>query len=115
MVSLPRAFVFRVSTTDPHPFPWIRVLLSSAMGDALYPHPQWSALGRIWEAFYPTAGLDDERERLIASCAATMPDFVALLMNHRPESLSGRSLGEALASPERRPERLAEEFDSLAE
>jgi hypothetical protein len=33
-------------------------------------------------------------------------------MNHRPESLGGRSLGEALAAPQRRPEALAEEFAS---
>ena len=112
VVSLPRAFVFRISMTDPHPFPWIRVLLSSAMGNALYPHPQWERLGRIWEAFYPLAGLDAERASVIARLRATMPDFVLLLMNHRPESLGGRSLGEALASPDRRPERLAEEFSS---
>ena len=53
VVSLPRAFVLRVSLDDPHPIPWIRVKLSCAIGDAFYPHPQWSRLARVWEAMYP--------------------------------------------------------------
>lgn len=34
VVSLPRAFVFRMNLDDPHPFPWIRVKLSASMGRA---------------------------------------------------------------------------------
>ena len=108
VVSLPRAFVFRVSRTDPHPFPWIRVMLSSAMGAALYPHPQWSQLDRIWEAFYPLAGLDDERAELIAKLRATIPNFVALF--EPPPGVAERPLsGEALVSADRQPARLAAE------
>src|SRR5262249_22861091 len=44
VVSLPRPFVFRLNIDDPHPIPWIRVKLSAAIGDALYPHPQWRRL-----------------------------------------------------------------------
>ena len=43
VVSLPRAFVFRAEWEDPHPIPWVRVRLSAALGQALYPHPQWDA------------------------------------------------------------------------
>ncbi len=57
VVSLPRAFVFRFSLDDPHPIPWIRVKLSCAMGNALYPHPQWQRLAELWESLYPTANL----------------------------------------------------------
>ena len=35
MVSLPHAFVFRLSGQDPHPMPWIRVKLGCAMGRVL--------------------------------------------------------------------------------
>src|SRR5262249_1392251 len=44
VVSLPRSFVFRLDLDDPHPMPWLRVKLSTAMGQALYPHPQWGRL-----------------------------------------------------------------------
>jgi hypothetical protein len=112
VVSLPRAFVFRINLDDPHPFPWIRVKLSCAMGRALYPHPQWDRLDEIWEALYPRAGLDEERSRVIELLLDTMPEFVDLLVHHRPESLRGKSLREAVATGQRRPERLAALFEA---
>jgi hypothetical protein len=112
VVSLPRAFVFRVSMDDPHPFPWIRVLLSCALGQALYPHPQWDRLAQVWEAFYPTANLDDNRAVLIADLRATLPAFVELLVNHRPEALRGQSLSEVMGLAERQPARLAAYYAS---
>jgi hypothetical protein len=107
VVSLPRAFVFRVSLDDPHPIPWIRVKLSCAMGQALYPHRQWGELATLWASFYPTVGLEEGRQRLLRVLEATMPGFVALLCNHRPQALRGASLHEALAVGERQPDRLA--------
>lgn len=112
VVSLPRAFVFRVDVEDPHPIPWVRVKLSCAMGNALYPHPQWQRLTRLWESLYPTKGLDDKPRRLLALLEATIPDFVNLLANHRPRSLRGRSLKEVLASPNRSPARLSANFQA---
>jgi hypothetical protein len=35
VVSLPRAFVFRLDARDPHPVPWIRVKLSAAVQDGV--------------------------------------------------------------------------------
>lgn len=107
VVSLPRAFVFRINMADPHPFPWMRVKLSCAMGNALYPHPQWSRLAKLWESFYPRTGLGEERRRLIAILEATMPGFVSLLVNHRPKALRGNFLIEALSVEERQPARLS--------
>jgi len=110
VVSLPRAFVFRINMDDPHPFPWIRVRLSTAMGRALYPHPQWARLEQMWDSFYPVAGLDAPRRRIVDLLLKTIPAFVALLANHRPRSLRGRSLAEALEVAERQPSRLTHLF-----
>jgi hypothetical protein len=107
VVSLPRVFVFRVSTDDPHPIPWIRVKLSCAMGQALYPHPQWAQLASLWESFYPIRGLDADRQQLFAMLEAAMPGFVALLVNHRPRALRGKSLGEVMETEQRQPARLS--------
>jgi len=107
LVSLPRAFVFRIDTEDPHPSPWIRVKLSCAMGQALYPHPQWDALARLWELLYPTTGLDATTHGLLTMLEASIPEFVELLVNFRPKSLRGKSLKEVMPLAERHPLRLA--------
>jgi hypothetical protein len=107
IVSLPSAFVFRMSLDDPHPIPWIRVKLSCAIGKALYPHPQWDRLSGLWESFYPPIDLSQPKRDLLALLEEMMPSFVTLLVNHRPKSLRGQSLREALISDDRRPENLA--------
>jgi hypothetical protein len=98
VVSLPRPFVFRFSPTDPHPFPWIRVLLSAAIGQQLYPDPQWAAVRRLWWQLYPPPAGAALR-RLLSG----LPDLAALLARHRPASLGGMTLARALAHPSRRP------------
>ncbi len=112
VVSLPRAFVFRFTLDDPHPFPWIRVKLSCAIGNALYPHPQWARLSQLWETLYPAAGLPEEKRRAISSLLSTMPGFVTLLVNHRPKSLRGSSVMEVLRCGKHRPQQLQELYES---
>jgi len=107
VVSLPRAFVFRLSLDDPHPVPWIRMRLSCALGAALYPHPQWARLAAVWERLYPLEGLDDGRRALFRVIEKTMPAFIALVLGHRPRPLRGRSVAEALYNPQLRPANLA--------
>jgi hypothetical protein len=106
VVSLPRPFVFRLNLEDPHPMPWLRVKLSAAIGEALYPHPQWRRLAALWESYYPPRGLASDIAHVITRLQASMPAFVAILVNHRPKSLRGRSLLEVLDVNKRQPGRL---------
>lgn len=114
VVSLPTAFVFRLSWNDPHPMPWIRVKLSCAMGDALYPDAQWARLAALWESLYPTVDLDAGHRALLGMLEQSMPAFVGLLVNHRPLSLRGASLRETLAAADRAPAALARRLTGLA-
>ena len=107
VVSLPRPFVFRINVDDPHPAPWIRVKLSCAIGDGLYPHPQWKRIADLWESYYPLADLDGERRKLLAQLQQTLKEFVTTLIDHRPQALRGQSLREAMKVEERTPGRLA--------
>ena len=111
VVSLPRPFVFRMDLEDPHPFPWIRVRLSGAIGKALYPHPQWDRLLAVWNALYPRDGLNPAMQHWLAQLEATMPEFVSLLLNHKPQTLGGRSLKQLFPTQERSPTRLAAIYD----
>jgi hypothetical protein len=108
VVSLPRAFVFRMNTDDPHPTPWIRVILSAAIGHALYPDPQWARLASLWESYYPLDRLGDERRRMMLALQQSMPPFIDRLVEHRSARLVFRTLGSVLASSARHPIRLRE-------
>lgn len=106
VVSLPRAFVFRIDREDPHPFPWIRVKLSAAAGDLLYADPQWKLLAALWDSFYPLTPLDPGRTAIVEALERTMPEFVRVLAGHRVAALGGLPLAQAFNLAERRPERL---------
>lgn len=106
VVSLPRAFVFRISAVDPHPAPWIRVVLCCAAGQLLYPHADWQRLASAWEELYPVEDLSPSQEEAFTQLRRTLPAFVNLLVEHRPRALRGVSLGEALRCSEVEPDRL---------
>jgi hypothetical protein len=106
VVSLPRAFVFRINLDDPHPFPWIRVRLSCALGRVLYQDPQWDRLAQLWNSLYPIVGLSPAKHKVIAVLEATLPAFVKTLVQHRPPALRGKSLYEVMPVTERQPARL---------
>ncbi|SAK88398.1 hypothetical protein AWB80_06151 [Caballeronia pedi] len=106
VVSLPRAFVMRINLDDPHPAPWIRVKLSVAMGRALYPHPQWSALEAVWERLYPRTQMSAAQRAAFDALSREIPRFVAVLLSLRPPALRGRTIGAALSLPDRHPDAL---------
>jgi hypothetical protein len=95
-----------VDLHDPHPPPWIRVLLGCAIGERLYPHPQWAQLARLWRACYPLEGVDPARRATFEALLATSQRCARILCAHRAPALDGASLGEVLVSPERHPSRL---------
>ncbi|MEU7486925.1 hypothetical protein [Streptomyces sp. NPDC042319] len=112
VVSLPRRFVFVAVPGDPHPFPYIRVRLSCAMGDALHPHPQWRSLSNLWGTLYPLPRVPDELSVLVRALESSMPRFVDLLLRHRPPSLNGARMTELVPQSARAPQLLAARYRS---
>lgn len=108
VVSLPRYFVFRPSGDDPHPVPYVRVLLSAGIGNRLYPHPQWARITAIWKDLYPTEGLPAQRQEEFALLEEQIPAFTALLAAHASPKLNGRPLASLFPLAERAPAQLAE-------
>ncbi len=115
LVTLPRAFVFRATTDDPHPMPWLRMLLSCAMGDALFPHPQWQALASAWRATYPLPeDLPAASRRTIDALCDTLPQLAYRLARLQPPRLQGESLADALRVDTHPPDRLRAAFRPLS-
>ena len=112
VVSLPSYFVFRIGTDGPHPFPWIRVKISLALGAALFPDPQWAALGEQWRNLYPTAGLSAEKQDLVRRLEAVLPAFADLVLGHRPAALRGQAVADIFPLAERQPDALRACYDA---
>ena len=112
VVSLPSYFVFRISTDGPHPFPWIRLKISLALGQELFPHPQWAALGRQWEDLYPTTELNAHKRDLIRRLEAVLPTFARLVLGHRSKTLRGGQVADIFPVAERGPEQLRALYDT---
>jgi hypothetical protein len=110
LLSLPRAFVFRPPDEDPHPIPWLRVQLSCAIGDRLYPDAQWEQLAATWRTMYPVTGVRPKLAESLRELQSTLPAFVTVLLRHRPPRLRGGSLGEVLHSPHLRRAALLQRF-----
>ena len=106
VVSLPRYFMFRIKLDDPHPFPWIRVKLSLAFGNALYPHEQWQRYEKLWQSMYPLDKLDDKSLGVIDALIRIMPEFVELMINHSPPALKGKKLADIFPYKTRQPSQL---------
>jgi hypothetical protein len=103
VVSLPKYFVFRVSPGDPHPVPWIRVLVSTAFGHALYPAGHWRQLADAWRDWYPLALAPARARPLLGELLDSAPSLVELLLQHRVPSAGGRTVRALLERPELAP------------
>jgi len=96
VVSLPRWFVFRPSGADPHPIPWIRVQISCALGNALYPDRQWDQLAELWSQLYPQQDRNVGRQILEQSQAAGCTAIVVTVDQQAPfyeRTQQNRNLG----------------------
>jgi len=111
VVSLPRVFVFRVAADDPHPVPWIRVLLSCALGQAAYPHAEWGKVAALWKTLYPLRNLDSARLAMLRRLEDTIPELARMLVDQRPASLRGKTIPQALEIEKRTPGRLRALFE----
>lgn len=110
VVSLPSYFVFRIATDGPHPFPWIRVKISIAIGRALFPHLQWRYLEKKWESFYPVSRQKPATRQTVQALEHILPSFADLVVNHRPDSLRGKALKDIFPVKQRQPAHLQRHY-----
>lgn len=106
VVSLPKYFMFRIKMDDPHPFPWIRVMLSISFGKAMYPGEQWNKLEQLWYDMYPLEELNDDIQQTIHSLTEILPEFANLVMQHRTKETRGIKLAEIFPYRQRQPHTL---------
>lgn len=111
VVSLPRPFVFRANLDDPHPTPWLRVLLSAEMGRQLYPHDEWQRLRTTWQQMYPGHRHDVEQRDVMHALAEHIPLFVHWLLRQPVPAANYRTLRDLLFDPALGPHALHNRFE----
>jgi hypothetical protein len=79
VLALPNSMVYRPHGNQPHPIPWIRMMLSFEMGEQIYPDPQWQILKQSWLSRYPLKQSNDRP--FYQQLLNTMPVFVEQLLS----------------------------------
>lgn len=113
VVSLPAYFQFRLDLNDPHPAPYVRVMLSCRTGEMLFPDPQWQRLERLWNSFYPTEKLPEHKRQDLRELMEEMPEFIRLMINLRLKALNNQRLVEIFPVAERQPHLLREYYREI--
>lgn len=112
VVSVPSYFVFRLDANDPHPPPWIRVRVSLAFGELLFPDPQWKQLKLLWDQLYPLSLVDEAQRQTYRKLEVLLPAFCHFVLQHRSEALHEYCLKDIFPYRNRQPGRLRKLFIS---
>jgi hypothetical protein len=106
LLSLPPSHVFRISWTDPHPPPYLRVLLSLEWCRQVWGQGVWDGWERQWKALYPLDGLAPRTRALIVRAAACLPIVGRALLTTRFRALGQRTIPDQFDLRMLHPERL---------
>ncbi len=105
VVSLPRRHVFRVTLSDPHPFPWIRVKVSAADRPVGFTRTRNGGYrAAVGAALPPRAAPDQPPRQVIAELEPTIPLLARLLVvAHQPARCEAPARGRPSAPSDARP------------
>jgi hypothetical protein len=115
VVTLPKYFQFRLDLEDPHPAPYVRVWVSCAFGEKMFPNPQWRKLWDLWQTFYPIHDLKEDKRVLLQEIEEEMDDFVSLVLRHTNKQLKGRTICDLFPVKERQPAQLQQMYQQWKE
>jgi hypothetical protein len=105
IVALPRAQVMQVSSHDPHPPPYLRVLLAFEWCRQQWGRGPWDAWERDWLSLYPPGAANDQVPVLQRGRKA-LPTIANALLEMRPRALGGRPITALFDLPLLDPQRL---------
>jgi len=93
ILSLPSQLVFQVSPLDPHPTPYIRVLLSYEWCRYLWGRSgPWEKWERKWLDIYSMEDIPKESGKIVKEAAKYIPVITNVLFNTKFRNLQGRTL-----------------------
>ncbi|TVM03043.1 MAG: hypothetical protein CV087_07180 [Candidatus Brocadia sp. WS118] len=81
ILALPPNHVFRISWTDPHPAPYLRVLLSFEWCRQLWGRGEWDKWEEEWLMLYPLGNVPEETRKLLVKAREYIPLISRVLLN----------------------------------
>jgi len=78
--------------TDPHPPPYLRVLLAFDWCRRAFGRGRWDAWQQEWELLYPRTGITSPTRTLLQNARRFVPAVGDALFNHRFGELENRAL-----------------------
>lgn len=92
ILALPPNHVFRVSWTDPHPSPYLRVLLSFDWCRQVWGRGEWDKWEREWFKFYPLEDAPKGIQRLLKKAMTYLSVISRVLLQTKFRVLHGRTI-----------------------
>jgi hypothetical protein len=92
ILALPPADVLHVSGVDPHPPPYLRVLLSMEWARQLWGRGPWDRWEREWERCYPLGEARGPSRQVLEEGKTWLPVVARTLLNTRFRVLDGRTI-----------------------
>ena len=92
LFAMPPTHALRLSVTDPHPPPYLRVLLAFDWCRRAFGRGRWDAWQQEWESLYPLTDSTSPMRMLLQNARRFVPVVGDALFNHRFRELENRSL-----------------------
>lgn len=92
VLSIPSAMVMRINADDPHPTPYIRILLACEWGTRVWGDGPWRELKDDWRLSYPTDQLPLNTQSALQALEETIPHVVEFLIVSRFKRLEGKRI-----------------------
>lgn len=103
ILALPHAEVFRLDAFDPHPPPYLRVLMAFAWCRTAWGHGPWDDWEDRWRMLYPVARLGADHRAVIKQCEGALIPLAEAMMAERLRVLDGRRIVELYGTTNTHP------------
>ena len=92
IIALQPGHVFRISWTDPHPSPYLRVLLSFELCRQVWGRGDWDEWERNWIELYPLDEAPTGAQKLLKKAMTYLPVISRTLLNTKFRVLNGKAI-----------------------
>ncbi len=100
VVDGPTTAVYRIVPGDPHPFPWIRVMVNAALCRSWYGPGPWDVIAQAWRDRHPPERAPGEAGDLARASVPLLGEITDICTRRPAAAFGGRPL-HALADPRR--------------